>query len=46
MEDTVEAAKRQIREKKYDTELIEQGVKRENIRHYGFAFAGKKVLIG
>lgn len=28
-----EAAKRQIWEKKYDTELIEQGVKRENIRH-------------
>ena len=32
--------------KKYDTELLKAGVKKENIRHYGFAFEGKKVLIG
>ena len=36
----------QIEEKKYDTELINAGVKKENIRHYGFAFEGKKVFIG
>ena len=36
----------QIKEKKYDAELINAGVKKENIRYYGFAFEGKKVLIG
>ena len=46
LEDTVQAALRQIREKNYDTELLALGMKKENIRHYGFAFEGKKVLIG
>ena len=45
IEDTVEAALEQIEEKKYDAELIKRGVKLENIRHYGFAFKGKEVLI-
>ena len=45
LEDTVEAALEQIEEKKYDAELIKRGVKLENIRHYGFAFKGKEVLI-
>ena len=45
-EETVSSALAQIEEKKYDTELINAGVKKENIRHYGFAFEGKKVLIG
>ena len=45
LEDTVEAALEQIEEKKYDVELIKRGVKLENIRHYGFAFKGKEVLI-
>ncbi|MCM1025091.1 MAG: ATP-binding protein [Roseburia sp.] len=44
--DTVEAARKQIEEKAYDTELTARGVAKERIRHYGFAFEGKKVLIG
>ena len=46
MENTVKAALAQIEEKQYDAELIARGVKPEFIRHYGFAFEGKKVLIG
>ena len=46
LEETVSSALAQIEEKKYDTELINAGVKKENIRHYGFAFEGKNVLIG
>ncbi len=46
LEETVKSALQQIEEKKYDTELLKEGVKKENIRHYGFAFEGKKVLIG
>ena len=46
LEQTVENALRQIDEKEYDTELLARGIKKERIRHYGFAFEGKKVLIG
>lgn len=46
LEDTVQSALRQIEEKKYETMLIEKGVRQENIRRYGFAFEGKTVLIG
>ena len=46
LEDTLEAALRQIEEKKYETELISRGIPVENIRKYGFAFEGKQVLIG
>ncbi len=46
LDETVENALKQIKEKKYDTELLKAGVKKERIRHYGFAFEGKKVLIG
>ena len=46
LEQTVEAALRQIDEKKYDEDLKELGFKEENIRKYGFAFEGKNVLIG
>ena len=45
LEETVENALRQIKEKDYDAELIKRGVKEENIHHYGFAFRGKEVLI-
>ena len=45
-EETVKEALKQIKEKDYDAELIKRGVKPENIRHYGFAFRGKEVLIG
>lgn len=46
LEETVSAAKQQIEEKNYDAELLAMGIPRERIRHYGFAFEGKKVLIG
>ena len=45
LEETVEAALKQIEEKNYDAELINRGVDKENIHHYGFAFKGKEVLI-
>lgn len=45
LERTVENALRQIEEKNYDTELLARGIKKERIRHYGFAFCGKRVLI-
>ncbi len=46
LEDTVQSALLQIEEKHYDTELIERGISKSKIRHYGFAFEGKKLLIG
>ncbi len=46
LKESVEAALRQINEKKYEAELIAEGIMPEQIRKYGFAFAGKKCLIG
>ncbi len=46
LEDTVKSALEQIEEKNYDAILLAKGVKEDKIRHYGFAFEGKKVLIG
>ena len=46
LEQTVKAALKQIQDRNYDAELIALGFKKENIRKYGFAFEGKKVLIG
>ena len=46
LEETVENALRQIEEKNYEAELKSLGFAEENIRKYGFAFEGKKVLIG
>ena len=46
LEDTVAAAREQIQDKQYTSELEARGIKQERIRCYGFAFQGKKVLIG
>ena len=46
LKDTVQAALKQIEEKQYDTELLALGIPKDHIRHYGFAFEEKKVLIG
>ena len=44
--ETVANALLQIREKQYDTQLIADGFSPERIMKYGFAFEGKKILIG
>ena len=46
LRETVSAARLQIKEKNYDAELLAMGIPKERIRHYGFAFEGKTVLIG
>ena len=46
LEDTVLKALKQINDKNYDAELIARGFCKEQIFHYGFAFEGKRVLIG
>ena len=45
LEETAEAALKQIQERKYDVELKQKGIDDDQIREYGFAFEGKTVLI-
>lgn len=46
LKETVQSALRQIEEKQYESALLARGISGERIRRYGFAFHGKKVLIG
>lgn len=46
LEAAVQNALKQIDDMSYDADLTARGISKERIRHYGFAFEGKKVLIG
>lgn len=46
LEEAVSNVLAQIDNRNYDAMLIERGIPKERIRHYGFAFEGKRVLIG
>ena len=46
LSDTVQTALKQIEEQNYEALFMEKGIARERIRKLGFAFCGKRVLIG
>ena len=45
LKETAASALAQIEEKNYDAELIAKGITKDRIKHYGFAFEDKKVLM-
>ena len=46
LEETVQSALKQIEDKQYDADLLADGIQKDCIHKYGFAFKGKEVLIG
>lgn len=46
LSDTVKEALGQIERQNYEASFVEKGIPKERIRKYGFAFSGKRVLIG
>lgn len=46
LSDTVKSALEQIEQKNYEAVFVAKGIPRERIRKYGFAFCGKRVMIG
>ena len=46
MEETVQSALAQIKKKQYAAVLTAKGISGERNRCYGFAFEGKRILIG
>lgn len=44
-EDTAANALKQIEEKKYDAELLDEGIPADRILKYGLTFRGKECLI-
>lgn len=45
LEETADRALAQIRDRKYDAELLYEGIPSDHILHYGMAFCGKEALV-